>query len=143
MAALTVFLFSGATAPQQCTPAPQSSSSDAGILAAGVGVLAVVAVGTVVLVEVHKGHHQVKGCVSKGPGGFQARTDEGRVWTLSGDVAGLKPGDLVKVQGNRVSRTKAAVPVAAGERMFFVESLKKDYGACKLAPGAPAQTAGN
>ena len=143
MAALTVFLFSGATAPQQCTPAPQSGSSDAGIIAAGVGVLAVVAVGTVVLVEVHKSHHQVKGCVSRGPEGFQARTNEGKVWTLSGDMASLNPGDLVKVQGNRVSRSKAAAPLAAGEQMFFVESLKKDYGACKLATGAPAATATN
>ena len=66
MAVLTVFLLCGATAPQQCTPAKTQSSSDAGIVAAGVAVVAVVAIGTVVLVEVHKSHHQVRGCVTAG-----------------------------------------------------------------------------
>ena len=63
------------------------------------------------------------------------------MWALSGDVAGVKPGDVVKVHGNRVARAKGSSAPAEGERMFFVESLKKDYGVCKMAGATPSQAA--
>ena len=83
-----------------------------------VAVLAGVVIGTVVLVEVHKHHHEVKGCVSYNGGVLTVQTKEGKMWALTGDVIAVKPGDLVKVHGNRVKAVKNS-PAAAGTRCLW------------------------
>src|ERR1035441_1754261 len=76
MTCLGAFLLSGATGTQSCAP-PQSvgsiGPSKGEIIGASVGVVAVVVVGTVVLVEVHNSHHTIKGCVFSGPSGLQVQ----------------------------------------------------------------------
>ena len=63
MTCLAALLLSGATSPQSCNTTPQSfgniGPSKGEIIGAAVGVVAVVVVGTVVLVEVHNSLHTI------------------------------------------------------------------------------------
>lgn len=128
-----------------CTPGPGSPSSSSGslptrgdVIAASIGVVAVAAViTTVVILDVHE-HHTVKGCLIYGPNGLQIQEtqDPNRTYTLEGISTNLKVGDLVRLHGNRGPK------VRKGEiRTFKVTEIKKNYGACPAlasSPSAPA-----
>ena len=97
MACVSAVLLSGANAPEsRNTAATQQTSigpSKGEVIGAAAAVVGVVVVGTVVLVEVHKSHHTIKGCVMEGPGGLQVEdTDNSRVYDVSGVTAGVKSG---------------------------------------------------
>lgn len=134
---LTAYLLSGATAPQTCqTQAPTSIGPSGGeVLAAAVGVVAVIVVGTVVLVEVHKSHHTVKGCVSTGPNGVEVTTieDKPRTYMLDGDTASVKVGDLVRVHGDKIKKAKDST----ADQVFRVQKINKDYGPCPAVKKIP------
>ena len=133
MICLTAYLLCGATAPQTCqTQQPTNIGPSGGeVLAAAIGVVAVIAVGTVVLVEVHKSHHTVKGCVATGPNGIEVTTDgdKPKTYLLEGNVASVKVGDLVRFHGDKVKKTKDST----GDQTFKIQEIKKDYGPCKIA----------
>jgi hypothetical protein len=138
MIAFTLFVCCGQSAPVACTPAPQPSHTGAEV--AAVAVVAGVVIGTVVLVEVHKGHHRVKGCVSTGPNGLQIRTIndmDSKTYTLEGVTQDVKVGDLVQVHGSKVKKVKNSI----GDQTFMVEKLSKDYGPCKVNPTPAAKPA--
>jgi hypothetical protein len=99
-----------------------------------VGIVAVAVVGTVVLVEVHKAHHTMKGCVTSGPDGFELTSDGDRkLYTLTGATAAVKAGDIVRVHGSKEKVEKnSSVP-----RDFMVEKINRDYGPCGAAPLPP------
>ena len=105
------------------------------VVGAIVGVVAVVGVTTAVLVHVNHSHHQVKGCVSSGPNGLEVQTEGKTTWLLTGNTQGVPVGNLVKFHGTKVKRAKGST----GEPTFAVESLRKNYGACKAAPAATAR----
>ena len=133
MAILTVFLLCGAQSPQGCNTSNTNYNigpSKGEVTAAAVGVVAVIAVGTVVLVEVHKSHHMVKGCVSSGPNGIEVTTegDKPKTYVLEGNMATVKTGDLVRFHGNKVKKTKDST----GDQTFQVQKISKDYGPCKV-----------
>ena len=66
--ALSSFLLCGATSPSGCPSGGFSIGPSKGeVVGVAVGVGAAIAVGTIVLVEVHKSHHTIKGCVTAGP----------------------------------------------------------------------------
>jgi hypothetical protein len=136
---LTAYLLCGATAPQSCQSGQSTSIGPSGgeVIAAAVGVVAVIAVGTVVLVEVHKSHHTVKGCVSNGPNGFEVTTDgdKPKTYMLEGNVASIKPGDLVRFHGDKVKKTKDST----ADQTFTVQKINKDYGPCKIAAAPVAK----
>jgi hypothetical protein len=105
------------------------------ITAAAIGIGAAVAVTTVVLIEVHRSHHTVKGCVSSGQNGLQVQTqDDMKTYALAGNPANIKVGDLVRFHGTKAKKVKGS----AGDRTFTVEKISKDYGPCKLISGPPA-----
>jgi hypothetical protein len=105
------------------------------ITAAAIGIGAAVAVTTVVLIEVHRSHHTVKGCVSSGQNGLQVQTqDDMKTYALAGNTANIKVGDLVRFHGTKAKKVKGS----AGDRTFTVEKISKDYGPCKLISGPPA-----
>lgn len=115
-----------------CTPGPTTTPvnigpSNGAIIAAGVGIAAViVAVPTIIVVEQHN-HHTVKGCLINGPNGLQIQEtqDPHTTYTLDGTSANLKVGDLVRLHGDRGPKVKKG-----DVRTFKVTEIKKNYGAC-------------
>ena len=136
------FLLCGATSPNGCNSSPATGSigpSKGEIIGASVGIVAVVVVGTVVLVEVNRSHHNLKGCVTAGPDGLTLHTEgNGKTYALTGVPANVKVGDVIKVHGSKSKGQKDS----AGDQDFAVEEMSRDYGPCKalLAPpvGTPA-----
>ncbi len=121
-----------------CVPGPTQNTGSIGpnegaLIAAGIGAVAGVAIiTTVVIVEVHN-HHTVKGCLINGPNGIQIEEtqDAKTIYSLQGAPAGLKVGDLVRLNGHRGPKARK------GEvRTFKVTELKKTYGACPAVPSA-------
>jgi hypothetical protein len=131
--ALSSFLLSGTTAPYACTSQPQPSI--AGSVVAASAILGGAVLGTVILVEVHKSHHTVKGCVIAGPNGLEVRNESDKeTYALVGVTANTKVGDRVRLHGSKNKKGKNS----ASDRTFVVEKMSRDYGPCKLAAMAPA-----
>jgi hypothetical protein len=134
--ALTSFLLCGSTAPVGCQPQPQPSN--AGVIAAGVGVAAGAALGVVILVEVNKSHHTVKGCVTSGTSGLEVRNEsDNQNYALVGVTANTKVGDRVRLHGSKDKKNKDS----AGDRTFVVEKMTRDYGPCSVSLTRPENTA--
>src|ERR1700744_955254 len=100
-AALSALLLSGANSPSGCNDNNdklQIGPTKGEVYGAAAGVAAVIVVGTVVLIEVHKSHHTVKGCVTAGPDGLEVHNEhDQKVYALSGVTADVKTGDIVKL----------------------------------------------
>ena len=128
MVALASFLLGAPTAPTGCTPAPQPSHTGAevGAIAAVAGVV----IGTVVLVEVHKSSHTIKGCVTAGPNGLQLRDKDMKTYNLLGATASTKVGDIVQLHGSKEKEKKGSTD----DPRFVVEKVNKHYGPCSAAP---------
>lgn len=130
LAAVSIFLLCGDTAPQACKTSNEHIGPSGGQIAAATAIVGGVVIGTAVLIHVHNEHHQLKGCVVSGPNGLELRTEDGKkTWALDGDVSKVHPGDLVQLHGNRVKRTKDTT----SEETFQVEKLKKHVGTCPAA----------
>jgi hypothetical protein len=129
MTLLTCLLLSGATAPQTCNTSNESIGPSKGeVIGVAVAVVGVVAIGTVVLVEVHKSHHTIKGCVLAGPSGLQVQdTSNQKIYDVTGVTANVKVGDQVRLHGNKEKKAKGATT-----QTFTIEKLNKDYGPCKV-----------
>ena len=91
--------------------------------AAIVGVLAGIAV-VIVLVVTHK--KKITGCVTTNDKGFTMTTENDKqTYQLSGNTAGIKAGERVRVQGKKIkSSDKGGTPI------WEVQKLDKDYGPC-------------
>jgi len=127
MAALTPFFLCGATSPTGCQPQPKPSN--AGIYATAAAVGGGIVVGAIILVEVNKSHHTVKGCVSAGPNGVVVRNEsDNENYDLVGVTANTKVGDRVKLHGSKDKKTKDS----AANRTFVVEKVTRDYGPCTV-----------
>jgi hypothetical protein len=93
-----------------------------------VGIVVVsVAVGVLVtFLIVHYTHKKtaITGCVTSGAKGLSV-TDEKdkRIYALSGDPVGVKPGDRMTLEGKRKQSAKTLV--------FEAHSVTKDFGACQ------------
>jgi len=136
-AALGSLLLCGSTAPVACNEHIGPSTGE--VVGAGVGIVAAIVVGTVVLVDVHKSHHTIKGCVTSGPGGLEVRSDkDGKIYALTGVTANVKPGDVIQVHGSKEKNQRDA----DGNQDFMVEKMSRDYGPCKVQP-APTAAATN
>ena len=111
----------------------QAPAPTAGQAAAILGTLAAVGVGGGFLLYhyVLRTPPTIKGCVTSGPSGLalQDQSPDSTVYKLTGDTAGIKAGDRVKLKGKRQKKTSATA-----QQEFFVEELKKDYGACRTKP---------
>jgi hypothetical protein len=140
---LSSFLLCGATSPSGCTSSDdQIGPSKGEVIGAAVGVGAAIAVGTIVIIEVNKSHHTIKGCVTVGPSGVLVHNQsDQKVYSLTGITADVKVGDIVKVSGKKNKKQKDS----AGDEDFAVAKISKDYGPCKTAlvapPGPPAASA--
>jgi hypothetical protein len=94
----------------------------------GVGVAAIGAgIGIGIFYAIHHGH-SINGCALSGPSGLelQNRGDQ-QTYALIGEVAGIKPGDRVRVSGKKSKANSAAT------RQFLVEKVSRDFGPCEVA----------
>jgi NADH:ubiquinone oxidoreductase subunit K len=96
---------------------------------AGVAI-GIAAVGAAIGIGVYYATHHnrsVTGCAVSWPSGTTLTTESDKtVYTLTGDVAGIKTGDRVRVSGKKVKQK------SAGTRQFIVEKISADYGVCKI-----------
>jgi hypothetical protein len=114
------------------TPAHASSNlqTDSHEIVGGI-VAASAAVGVLIIVLVlhhNKSHHSaITGCVTSGAEGMTL-TDEkdSQVYALSGNTAGVKPGDRIKLQGKKVQSTESDKSLG-----WEATDVTKDFGACQ------------
>jgi hypothetical protein len=141
-AALSTFLLSGASSPSGCNNNNDNfriGPSAGEVYGVAAGAVAVIVVGTVVLVEVHKSHHTVKGCVTAGPDGLQVHNErDQKVYALTGVTANVKIGDIVKLNGDKEKNQKDS----AGDVDFMIQKMSRDYGPCSATFAAPAAPPG-
>ncbi len=93
-----------------------------------VAIVVVTAAITTAVVLSIRHHPSITGCATQGANGFEI-TSEGsdpQLYLLTGDTVGVKAGERIKVQGKKNGKD------AMGSRHFFVEKIKKDYGACHV-----------
>jgi hypothetical protein len=142
--ALSSFLLCGASSPSGCTNSntnnniPGTSLSEGQAIAIVAGAGAAIVIGTVVLVEVHKSHHTLKGCVTAGPGGITVLNErDQRLYAVTGVTAGVKIGDVVKVEGNRQKGQNDS----AGDEDFTITHFSRDFGPCRAALAPPSGAA--
>ena len=99
--------------------------TDAVLIVVGIALIASAITVGVVLAIKHK--PTLHGCAASGPDGLELRnTGDSLTYQLIGDVAGLKAGDRVRVNGKKKK-------VDGGAMQFIVEK-SKDYGACQATP---------
>lgn len=120
----------GFAAPTTCnTSNERIGPSNAEVAGVAVGVGGGI-VAAVVLVEVHHSHHTLKGCVFSGPNGLEVQTqNDKKTYTLAGETASIKAGDMVRFHGSKVKKVKDS----SGDQTFTVQKISKDYGPCKVA----------
>jgi hypothetical protein len=92
-----------------------------------VAVAAALVVITVVVVHEWTKKRRITGCVNSGENGMSV-TDEKdkRIYALSGNTEGIKPGDQVTLQGKKAKPKGANAPFA-----WEVTKETKDFGACQ------------
>jgi hypothetical protein len=96
------------------------------VIGAVLGVVAVVAV--VAILVVHQSHkpHTITGCVASGPNGMTLTDEKNkRVYTLSGETAGVKPGERFALEGKKIS------PNAGKPLLWETKAVASDLGACQ------------
>jgi hypothetical protein len=108
---------------------PSSGQIDGAL--AGIIAGVVVAV-IVVIVLIHRSHRtdksrMITGCVSSAGNGMRL-TDEGdkRIYALSGNTTGLKPGERMTLHGKKINSDDANKPLG-----WKTDTIVKDFGACQ------------
>ena len=122
MAALCVALATPARAQQ-------NSLNDIGrnIVIGIVAVTAALVVIAVVVVHESTKKRRITGCVTSGDNGMTVVEEKDkRIYALSGNTAGIKPGDRVTLQGKKAKPKDASTPLT-----WEVKNETKDFGACQ------------
>ena len=74
----------------------------------------------------------IKGCVVTNPNGLTLQNEgDQQTYTLTGDTAAIKSGDILKLSGKKEKKD------SSGKRNFLVKKVARNYGACKVQPAAP------
>jgi hypothetical protein len=101
------------------------------IVGVAVGIAAVGAAIGVGIYFAVRHNHSMTGCARSTADGMTLTTESDKqTYALTGDVAGIKPGNRVRVSGKK-SNAKSA-----GTAHFLVEKVSKDFGACNVAPSS-------
>ncbi len=120
-AVLVVVLCAALAAPAR---ADLKSEANNGIVAAVVVAAAVVVVTAILIVHYSK-KRSLTGCVMSGPNGMTVTDEKDRqIYALSGNTAGILPGDRMKLRGKKIkSKDDKTLVWEAG-------SVAKDFGVC-------------
>lgn len=106
--------------------ADQLQSDADHFLAAAIAVVAVVVVVTVLLVRQAASNRTVTGCVTSAPNGMLVTSEKDkRVYALSGDAAGIKPGERMTLHLKKI-KTKGSNTLT-----WETKKVTKDFGACQ------------
>jgi hypothetical protein len=98
------------------------------IVGALVGIAAVGAGIGIGIYFVVKHNHSVTGCARSTADGLTLTTEpDEHTYSLIGEVAGIKPGNRVRVSGKKGKEKSSGTP------QFLVEKVSKDFGACSVA----------
>jgi hypothetical protein len=137
MLALTSYLFCGFSQPAQCNSSGRIGPSTGEVVAAGVGIGAVIAVVVAVPIVISHKHHTAQGCVMTGRNGLEVQQeDNSKPLSLVGDAPGLKVGELVKLHGTKQKKQEGV------NQAFVVEKVTKDYGPCRMPSATPVAAGG-
>ena len=122
---LIVLLSLALVSPANATGPRGWSYAEVGAVLVAVGV-AVVVVAVVVIHDVSK-KRAITGCVVSGENGLTI-TDEKdkRIYALSGNTTGIKPGDRLALRGKRI-RSQASDKT----RVWEIKGVARDFGACQ------------
>jgi hypothetical protein len=119
----------GAQNPNILAPGSTIGPSKGEVVGIIVGVAAAVAavvIITVVLVHHSSRGRRITGCVVAAPSGLTVTNErDNRVYALSGDTAGVKAGERMRLQGHKIN-SSAGNPLG-----WQVSEIQKDYGACQ------------
>ena len=111
------------------TPANASTDLQSNARNIVIGIVAVAAgiVVITILVIHHSKKQTITGCVNSAGSGMTVTDEKDKlVYALSGNTAGVKPGDRMKLQGKKL---KAA---GAGQTpVWQTTEIKKDLGVCR------------
>jgi hypothetical protein len=93
-----------------------------GIVAVGAGLV----VATILIIHYSK-KRTITGCVNSGENGLMVTDEKDKqTYTLSGDTAGIKPGERMKLRGKKVK------PKNHGKTIVWeVSEVKRDFGVCQ------------
>jgi hypothetical protein len=118
------------TTAQSSSPIGGVTKSDVVWIGVAVGVIGA-GIGIGVYYAVHHGH-SLNGCAVSGASGLELQSQgDQHTYALVGEVAGIKPGERVRVSGKKQKKS------AGAPQQFVVEKLAKDYGSCTPIPAAP------
>jgi hypothetical protein len=100
--------------------------SKAEIIGIVVGVVSLAVVLTIVLVNHSSRTRAITGCVVAAENGMTvANEKDKRVYALSGNTAGVKPGERMRLQGHKID------PSGGNPLGWQVSRIQKDYGVCQ------------
>ncbi|HSZ64538.1 MAG TPA: hypothetical protein VK828_22260 [Terriglobales bacterium] len=114
-----------------CKPAHADSGTIGGVgtgTIVGVIVGVVAAVAVVAIVAIHYSRKRtITGCVKPTPNGMTVSDEKNdRTYTLSGDIAGIKPGERLTLQGKKIK------PSTGNSLGWEVSKMQTDLGVCQL-----------
>lgn len=96
-------------------------------LAGAIAVVAVIVVVTVILIQQASSNRTITGCVSSAQNGMTVINEKDkRVYTLSGDTTGVKPGDRMTLHLKKI-KTKGSDTLT-----WETKKVTKDFGVCQL-----------
>ena len=125
IASTTVFAGAGKPHPASSFQIGPTSGQVVGALVGIAGVGAAIGIG---VYYAARHHRNLTGCASSGPDGLQLENEGDRkTYALSGDLAAVKPGDRIRVRGEKEKG-------GGGVQPFLVEKVSRDFGACKVHP---------
>jgi hypothetical protein len=94
-----------------------------GIAAIGAGI----GLGIYFAVRAHG--HSLTGCTGSGPDEPELVSEnDQQTYALTGELAGIKPGERIRVSGKKGRKN------AGAHAQFLVEKLSRDFGPCKAQP---------
>jgi hypothetical protein len=116
---------------QSTQPSIGSSLADDQAAAPGDVVLVGVEMGESIFSVFHH-DHSITGCAVTAPNAFQLQSQgDGETYDLVGKLAGIKPGDRVRIVGRKLKKT------ADAPRQFLVERVLQRFGSCRAERTIP------
>jgi hypothetical protein len=110
------------------TPAKASGFPSGGAIAGAIaGAAAALVIVAVVVIHESSKKRTITGCVNSGENGMSVVDEKDkRTYTLSGNTAGIKPGDRITLQGKKVK------PKGTDKTLTWeTKNVTKDFGVCQ------------
>jgi hypothetical protein len=111
----------------QSSDKPIGGVTTGDVVAAVVVAAALVAVVAFVVIHESTKKRTITGCITSGASGLTLSDEkDGRVYALSGDTAGLTPGDRMRLRGRKVKSKRPDKTL-----VWNATRVAQDFGACQ------------